>query len=104
MKAIYGKPSYEVARANEAAWAPAIPGQTFNGNYWAYRIKTPTGNIIIGAVRGTRQTAENTAKNYIDRALFHRPFWAASQKKGRPRITIKPAKPDAADDIGGETE
>ena len=46
----------EIVRYNDAPWAPRVPGAT-----WAYRITTPSGNVITGARRDTEENVKRRA-------------------------------------------
>lgn len=100
-------PSYEVERANKVSWAPQVPGQKIGNDYWAYRIKTMAGNIIVGVVKGTRAQAVKTAENFLDRSIFHRAYWQQSKgkkpyMKGRKQTKSNPAAKNDEDFDSGQ--
>ena len=47
----------ELCRYEEAAWAPLLPGAD-----WAWRVTSPSGSSIAGAIKGKKSEAQSRAK------------------------------------------
>lgn len=56
----------EVAPYDQAEWAPAFAGCSFD---WAYRVTAPSGEVLKAAVKGAEKYAKDKAQRAADRML-----------------------------------
>lgn len=57
MSAMHNHVKTELCRYEEAAWAPLMPGAD-----WAWRVTSPSGQTIAGALKGKKAEAQGRVK------------------------------------------
>jgi len=60
------KCTIEVMPYDQADWAPAFNGTSFD---WAYRVTAPSGDSLTAAVKGSKKFAKDKAQRAADRLL-----------------------------------